>query len=136
MGFFMSRFAPQAYAAMRIVAGLLFSFHGAQKLFGFPIPLPAGAPPLIVYTAGPIEFAGGLLIAAGLCTRWIAFLCSGLMAAAYWIGHAGQGLFPLVNGGELAALYCFVFLFLSANGPGIWSLDALLFSRRGETGSP
>ena len=124
MGHFMNRYSAQAYSSMRIVAGLLFLCHGAQKLFGFPVPMPAGAPAFIVYGAGSIEFFGGLLIAAGLFTNWAAFLCAGQMAAAYWIGHGTKAFFPLVNQGELAVLYCFVFLYISANGPGIWSVDA------------
>jgi putative oxidoreductase len=123
MGSFMSRFGAESYALMRIVTGLLFLFHGAQKLFGFPAPLPE-APAFIVYVAGPIEFLGGLLVAVGLFTTRAAFICSGLMAAAYWMAHGAKGIFPLLNGGELAVLYCFVFLFISANGPGIWSADA------------
>jgi putative oxidoreductase len=123
---FMKRFAPQTYALMRMVAGLLFLWHGTQKLFGFPVP-PQGEPAaFILYIAGPIELIGGLLVMIGLFTRWAAFLCSGLMAAAYWMAHAPQGLFPLVNRGELAALYCFVFLYISAQGSGIWSVDAAL----------
>jgi putative oxidoreductase len=124
MAQFMSRFGAETYSLMRIVAGVLYLFHGAQKLFGFPIPMPAGAPAWIVYAAGPIEFFGGLLIAVGLFTRWAAFLCAGQMAAAYWLAHGTKALFPIVNQGELAALYCFIFLFISANGPGIWSVDA------------
>jgi len=121
---FMSRFSAQTYSLLRIVAGLLFLCHGAQKLFGFPVPIPAEAPAFIVYVAGSIEFFGGLLIAVGLFTNWAAFLCAGQMAAAYWIGHGTKAFFPLVNQGELAVLYCFVFLYISANGPGIWSVDA------------
>ena len=124
MGHFMNRFSAQTYSSMRIVVGLLFLCHGAQKLFGFPVPIPAGAPAFIVYVAGSIEFFGGLLIAVGLFTNWAAFLCAGEMAAAYWIGHGTKAFFPLVNQGELAVLYCFVFLYISANGPGIWSVDA------------
>lgn len=124
MGHFMNRYSAQTYSSMRIVAGLLFLCHGAQKLFGFPVPIPAGAPAFIVYVAGSIEFFGGLLIAIGLFTNWAAFLCAGQMAAAYWIGHGTKAFFPLVNQGELAVLYCFVFLYISANGPGIWSVDA------------
>lgn len=81
------------------------------------------APTFIIYIAGPIELIGGVLVMIGLFTRWAAFLCSGLMAAAYWIAHGTKALFPLVNGGELAALYCFVFLFISAQGSGIGSAD-------------
>lgn len=123
---FMKKFIPQTYALMRIVVGLLFLWHGTQKLFGIPVP-PQGDPAaFIVYIAGPIEFIGGLLVMIGLFTHWAAFLCSGLMAAAYWMAHGTQALFPIVNRGELAALYCFVFLYLSARGGGIWSVDAAL----------
>ncbi len=125
MDHFMSRFDARTYALMRIVVGILFLTHGAQKLFGYPVPLPPGAPLFIVYTAGPIEFFGGLLIAIGLFTNWTAFICSGQMAVAYWMAHGTNSLFPLINGGEPAVVFCFVFLFISANGPGIWSVDAV-----------
>jgi len=119
---FMKRFEEPAYALLRIVAGLLFLWHGSQKLFGFPAPTP-DAPAFILYVAGPIELVGGILVMVGLFTRWAAFLCSGLMAAAYWMAHGTKALFPLVNQGELAVLYCFVFLAISALGPGVWSVD-------------
>jgi putative oxidoreductase len=123
---FMKKFVPHAYALMRIIVGLLFLWHGTQKLFGIPVP-PQGEPaPFIIYIAGPIEFIGGLFVMIGLFTHWAAFLCSGLMAAAYWIAHGTQALFPLVNRGELAALYSFIFLYIAARGPGIWSGDAAL----------
>ncbi|TAK07738.1 MAG: DoxX family protein [Candidatus Manganitrophaceae bacterium] len=121
---FMKKFVPQTYALMRIVVGLLFLWHGTQKLFGFPVPPQGAAPAFVIYIAGPIETFGGLLVMIGLFTHWAAFLCSGLMAAAYWMVHGTQALFPLENRGELAALYCFVFLFISAYGAGIWSVDA------------
>ncbi|WNM64100.1 DoxX family protein [Candidatus Nitrospira neomarina] len=120
---FMNAFAPQAYALMRMVAGFLFLWHGTQKLFGFPTAMPMEAPAFIIYVAGPIELVGGLLIMIGLFTGWAAFLSSGLMAAAYWMAHGMKALLPLENGGELAALYCFVFLFISTQGSGIWSVD-------------
>jgi len=120
---FVTRFTPQAYALMRIVAGLLFLFHGTQKLFGWPAPSHGGSP-LIVYGAGGIELIGGLLICFGLFTPWAALSSSGEMAVAYWWKHGTKDPFPLNNGGELAALYCFVFLFIAASGAGIWSLDA------------
>jgi putative oxidoreductase len=122
MATFMRRFDRETYALLRIVSGLLFMWHGASKLFGFPKEA-SEAPAFIVYVAGPIELVGGLLVCLGLFTRWSAFFCSGLMAAAYWMAHGTKHLFPLVNGGELAALYCFVFLFIAAQGSGIWSLD-------------
>ncbi|MGE0679820.1 MAG: DoxX family protein [Candidatus Binatia bacterium] len=121
---FMKSYDAQTYALMRIVAGLLFLWHGSQKLLGFPGVLSEGVPPFIIYVAGPIELVGGILIMVGLFTRWAAFLCSGQMAAAYWMAHGTKSLFPLVNGGELAVLYCFVFLFITARGAGPWSLDA------------
>lgn len=121
---FMQSYTNQTYAVMRIFTGLLFLWHGTQKLFAFPMPMAFEAPALIVYVAGPIELLGGLLVMAGLFTRWAAFLCSGLMAAAYWMAHGMKAFFPIENGGELAVLYCFAFLFISAQGSGIWSVDA------------
>ena len=121
---FMKSYSSQTYALMRIVAGLLFLWHGTQKLFTFPAALPMEVPAFVIYVAGPIELVGGILVMAGLFTRWAAFLCSGLMAAAYWMAHAAQGLFPIMNGGELSILYCFIFLFISAQGAGMWSVDA------------
>lgn len=124
MAHFMSRFPSQTSALMRIIAGFLFLWHGMQKLFGFPGEgLPPGTAAFIVYGAGPIELGGGVLVMLGLFTHSAAFLCSGLMASAYWMGHGTHALLPVLNGGELAALYCFAFLFISAQGPGIWSLD-------------
>ncbi len=125
---FMRPFEDRTYALLRIVSGLLFLWHGTNKLFSFPVEAPP-APGFVLYVAGPIELIGGILVMIGLFTRWAAFLCSGLMAVAYWMAHGLNHPFPLVNGGELAALYCFVFLFISARGPGIWSVDA----SRGET---
>lgn len=127
---FMSSCNAHCYALMRIVAGFLFLWHGAQKLFGFPSAMPPGVPEYITYIAGPIELIGGILIMVGLFTSWSAFLASGLMAAAYWIGHGTKALLPLVNNGELAALYCFVFLFISTQGAGIWSIDSLINRRK------
>jgi putative oxidoreductase len=121
----LSRFQPQAYALLRIVAGFLFLWHGMQKLFGFPAAPPPDIPPFVKFVAGPIELAGGALVMLGLFTRPAAFLCSGLMASAYWMAHGTAHALPLLNHGELAALYCFVFLFLAAQGHGIWSLDGL-----------
>lgn len=121
---FMQAFHAQAYALMRIAAGFLFLWHGTQKLLGLPLPLPPQIPAFVIYIAGPIELVGGFLVMVGLFAGWAAFLCSGLMAFAYWMVHGTQALFPIQNNGELAALYCFVFLFISSQGSGIWSVDA------------
>jgi putative oxidoreductase len=126
MAFFMKRFSVATYSLLRIVAGLLFLCHGSQKLFGFPGGGGNGLPGWIQYSAGPIEFVGGLLLMVGLFTPWAAFVGSGEMAVAYWMVHGSRGLFPIQNGGEMAVLYCFVFLFISAHGSGRWSVDALL----------
>ena len=119
---FMTRYVSQTYALMRIVTGLVFLWHGTGKLLGFPEKVP-DAPAFVLYVAGPIELVGGALVMVGLFTRWAAFTCSGLMAAAYWMAHGTKDLFPQSNGGELAILYCFVFLFISSKGAGIWSIE-------------
>ena len=113
---------PQAYALVRIVTGFLFIFHGSQKLLNFPKEFTYDLSPLMI-AAGGIELIGGILVMIGLFTRPAAFICSGTMAVAYWMAHGMRDVFPMLNGGELAALYCFVFLFIAAKGPGIWSLD-------------
>jgi putative oxidoreductase len=123
MAGFMRPYASHTYALMRIIVGLLFLSHGLQKLFGLFGGPPPGLPPGLVYAAGCIELVCGGLVAAGLLTRWAAFIASGEMAVAYWTAHASHGFVPLVNGGERAVLYCFVFLFIAAHGPGIWSAD-------------
>jgi putative oxidoreductase len=108
---------------MRIVTGFLFLWHGSQKLFGFPGEVPGQAPAFVLYIAGPIELVGGVLVMIGLFTRPAAFLSSGLMAFAYWMGHGFQALLPIMNRGELAALYCFVFLYIATRGSGMWSVE-------------
>lgn len=120
---------PKAtHALLRIMTAFLFIPHGYQKLFGLGGVGPRdGTLPMI---AGTIELVGGILILIGFKTRWVAFLCSGLMAAAYFMAHAKDGFLPLLNRGELAVLYCFVFLFLWANGSGPWSVDDLLAKRK------
>lgn len=123
MARFMTRYEDETYAVLRIVTGLLFFVHGTSKIFGIPVGPPDGTPALIVWVAGGLELVGGLLIAVGFMTRWSAFVCSGLMAVAYWMAHGLKHVFPLVNGGELAVLYCFVFLYIAANGAGRWSVD-------------
>lgn len=123
MNEFLVGWSPRVLSILRFIAGFLMIWHGSQKLFGFPIPLPAGAEGPVILIAGIIEFFGGLLILVGLLTRPAAFLMSGLMAAAYFIGHASGGFLPLVNGGELAAIYSFLYLYFVFAGGGSWSLD-------------
>jgi putative oxidoreductase len=123
MASFLRSYEPQVYALLRMVTGFLFLWHGTQKLFAFPVP-PPPVPPFVIAVAGPIELVGGLLVMIGLFAGWAAFLCSGLMAFAYWMVHGPQALLPIQNGGELAVLFCFVFLYISARGSGIWSVDA------------
>jgi putative oxidoreductase len=134
---FYSQWAPRLLSVLRITTAFLFMQHGGQKLFGFPAAPQAGAPPLLslLGLAGVLEFFGGLLILFGLFTRPVAFLLAGEMAVAYFKVHAPEGFWPLLNRGELAALYCFVFLYLAAAGGGAWSLDRLkLKARRLSTG--
>jgi putative oxidoreductase len=132
--FFMHRWEEATYALLRVVTGGLMMQHGAQKLFGLlkAPDAPPGTVPLFsqMGLAGVLEFFGALLVAVGLFTRPVSFVMSGLMAAAYFIGHAPQGFWPILNKGELAALYCFVFLYFAARGGGRYSLDHALFGRR------
>ncbi|MCY1032741.1 DoxX family protein [Corallococcus sp. BB11-1] len=124
---FLRPHAERIYALLRIMAGLMFMQHGLQKLFGLFGGVPAGAPAFIVYGAGIIELVCGVLVAIGLFTGPAAFLASGTMAVAFFLGHvvpAKGNLLPIVNQGELAALYCFVFFYIAAHGAGIWSVDA------------
>jgi putative oxidoreductase len=127
----LERYSPYALAALRIVAALIFMEHGTQKLFGFPAPPEGGLPPaLSLFWIGAIlELVGGFLILIGLFTRPVAFVISGEMAVAYWMVHAPQNSFPVLNGGDAAILYCFVFLLLVFTGPGVWSVDGA----RGQT---
>ena len=119
---FLDNYQDHTYALLRIVTGFLFIWHGAQKLFDFPIAF--AYPPLnpMMYAAGSIEVIGGALVMIGLFTRPAAFICSGTMAVAYWMVHGSNGFWPIMNGGELAALFCFVFLFIAARGTGIWGV--------------
>jgi putative oxidoreductase len=129
----MNRFAswaPMVLSILRIVAALLFMEHGLMKIFGFPAPMPGGGPlPPLIMAAGWIEIIGGTLLALGLFTRPVAFILSGEMAVAYFMAHAPKGLYPAVNMGELAVLYCFLFLYFAFAGGGLWSLDAQLRKR-------
>ena len=117
--------APRALAALRIMTGLLFIEHGTQKLFGFPVAPSFGLPAAfsMLWIGAILESVGGLLIVLGLFTRPVAFLLAGEMAVAYFMFHAPRGFFPIVNAGEGAILYCFIFLYLAAAGAGAWSLD-------------
>ena len=120
----LSRFSPYLYAALRIVAGLAFAQHGAQKLFG---QLGGTAVELTSQRgiAGIIEFVGGIMIALGLFTAPVAFIASGEMAVAYFQAHAPRAFWPVMNGGELAVLYCFIFLYFAAAGSGKLSIDSI-----------
>lgn len=123
--------APKVLSLLRIIAGLMFIQHGTQKIFGFP---EAARGPFDIMSqmgiGGVLELVGGVLIVLGLFTRPVAFLLSGMMAVAYWQFHGLSSPYPLVNGGELAALYCFVFLYLAFAGPGAWALDNMMGRRR------
>jgi putative oxidoreductase len=132
MGELIGRFSAQTFAILRIVTGLMFAMHGSQKLLGFPTPTGAGGggglPPLMI-VAGVIELVCGLLIAVGFFTGIAAFIASGEMAMAYFTAHAHGAFWPLQNKGELAVLYCFLWLFVAAHGAGIWSLDNVMRRR-------
>ena len=116
---------PRLLGLLRIVVAVIFMAHGTQKLLGFPAPPEGGRPPAfsLFWFGGVMEFLGGLFVLVGLFTRPVAFLLAGEMAVAYWIFHAPRSFFPVLNGGDAAILYCFVFLLLVFTGPGAWSVD-------------
>jgi putative oxidoreductase len=123
----LGKFAPYLYVLLRMIAGLLFACHGAQKLFGLfggAGGAPGAAVPLfsLMGLAGLIECVGGLLIAGGVLASYAAFVASGEMAFAYFTRNFPHGFWPIRNGGELAVLYCFLFLYIAANGAGVWRL--------------
>lgn len=122
------RYAPQLYALFRIVAGFLFMLHGAQKILGMFGGMGGGTAPMLSlpWFAGIIELVGGTLVMIGLFTRPAAFVASGEMAVAYFMVHQPQGGWPIQNQGELAALYCFAFLYIAARGAGLWSADGAM----------
>jgi putative oxidoreductase len=124
---FLGRYSTYIYALLRIVVGFLFMWHGTQKLLGFPASQGgAGALTAQVAISGAIELIGGFLIMIGLFTSIAAFIASGLMAVAYFIAHFSFGAFlPIVNRGELAVLYCFVFLYITSRGSGVWSVESM-----------
>jgi putative oxidoreductase len=129
--------APRVLSILRIVVALIFMEHGTQKLLGFP-PGDRPQPELfsLIGLAGALELFGGILLVLGLFTRPVAFILSGEMAVAYWMVHAPQSFFPIVNGGDSAILYCFVFLYLAVAGGGAWSLDNARRERSGSVASP
>ena len=118
------KYTPEALGIVRIVIGLLFLEHGTAKLLGFP-PSPSGLPVLMTlsWIEGLLELVGGVLMTVGLFTRPVAFILSGNMAVAYFMAHAPKGFFPMLNGGDGAILYCFIFLLFFFAGPGRWSVD-------------
>lgn len=124
----LSSWAPLMLAALRVMTALLFIEHGTSKLFGFP-PSPMGGGETKLFSliglAGVLETFGGFLILIGLFTRPVAFVLAGFMAVAYFMAHAPQSFYPLVNMGDAAILFCFIFLYLMVAGPGSWSIDSL-----------
>ena len=119
----LGRWQPQLLAVLRIVVGLLFLEHGLSKFFGFPVPFPVHPLPPLLMAAGAVEVFAGVLVTIGLFTRIAAFLASGEMAIAYFMMHFPNGFWPLANKGEAAILFCFIFLYIAAAGPGAWSID-------------
>ncbi|MFC4174237.1 DoxX family protein [Microvirga sp. GCM10011540] len=123
--------APRLLGILRIVAALIFMEHGTQKLFGFPASSnPTPALFSLMGFAGVLEVVGGAFLLIGLFTRPVAFVLSGMMAVAYWMAHAPRSIYPVLNGGDAAILYCFVFLFMAAAGGGAWAVDNLRTGRR------
>jgi putative oxidoreductase len=120
----LARFSPEILSILRIVTALLLLQHCLSKFFGFPAAMNAPATFSLIWFAGAIELVGGILLLVGLFTRAAAFILSGEMAFAYFIGHSPKGFYPLTNGGEAAVLFCFVFLYIAAAGAGPWSIDA------------
>lgn len=119
----LGRWQPQLLAILRIVVGLLFLEHALSKFFAFPVPFPVHPLPALLIAAGVIELAAGVLVTIGLFTRLAAFIASGEMAVGYFMSHFPQGFWPIANKGEAAILFCFIFLYIAAAGPGAWSID-------------
>lgn len=128
----LTQWSPRALAILRIVTALLFLEHATMKFLAFPAALPGmehGLPPLLI-AAGAVELSAGILVALGLFTRLFALLASGEMAIGYFMVHLPQAFWPSLNQGELAIMFCFVFLYLFLAGPGAWALDNVLGARR------
>lgn len=132
---FLGRYEPYFYALLRIVAGFMFTLHGAQKLFNVPA---SGKPPMqlsaFLTFGGILELVLGLMVMFGLFAGFAAFIASGEMAVAYFTAHQPAGALPIQNGGELAVLYCFIFLYIAARGSSVLSLDSLLFRKTTDDG--
>jgi putative oxidoreductase len=125
-----NEWAPRVLSIVRVAAALIFMEHGTQKLFGFPPSANPGPALSSLYGfAGTLEIVGGILLVFGLFTRPVAFILSGEMAFAYWMTHAQRNIFPILNGGDAAILYCFLFLYLAFAGGGRWSLDQRFWKR-------
>jgi len=120
---FLDKYSSQILGITRIIVGLLFLEHGLMKLVGFPASMGAGPLPPLMLAAGIIEVVGGGLVALGLFSRYAAFVCSGQMAAAYFMAHFPRGIYPALNGGDGAILFCFIFLYLAAAGPGAFAIN-------------
>ncbi len=129
---FLGRYEPYIYALLRIITGFLLVWHGWQKLLGFPAPKQAMPLTGLIAATGAIELIGGLMILFGLFAGFAAFLASGMFAVAYFMAHAPNGFLPLVNGGELAVIYCFVCLYIAARGSGLLSVDSLFRRNRAD----
>jgi putative oxidoreductase len=123
---FLKPLTPQLLSILRIISGLLILEHGTAKYLSFPVgPMNHASPATMGGAAGIFELIGGALLVIGLFTRPVAFILSGMTAVAYFYAHAPRGFFPILNGGELAVLYCFVFLYMAAAGGGPWAVDRM-----------
>lgn len=129
---FLDKFSGPLLGILRLISALLFLAHGTAKLFGFPATEMFAVPPepmTFMWFVGVLETVGGALLAIGLFTRPVAFVLSGMMAVAYWMVHAPQTFYPIQNGGELAIMFCFTFLYIAAAGGGSWSVDSMIGKR-------
>ena len=126
-----AEWGPRLLSVLRMIPALIFMEHGTQKLLGFPTSqMPGPEAGSLLWFGGVLELVGGFVLLIGLFSRPVAFLLAGEMAVAYWMFHAPQSPFPAVNMGDAAILYCFVFLYIAAAGPGPWSVDSRRFAGR------